>query len=115
MEDDERLQSILTLSLERRGHEVRKARFGAEARELLRLAMPSVLVIDINLPDETGWDVLRWLRDQPGAKPRVIVLSAARPTQNRVNDLMPFGVLTKPFPIDALTRLVEDEATAAAD
>ncbi len=115
VEDDERLQSILARSLERRGHAVRLARFGLEARQLLSRQMPGVLVLDINLPDETGWEVLRWLRDQPGVKPRVIVLSASRPAQQRVDDLAPDAVLTKPFPIEALTRLVETEPASAAD
>lgn len=115
VEDDERLQGILARSLTRRGHEVRSARLGAEARELIARRMPAVLILDINLPDETGWDVLRWLRGQPGTHPRVIVLTAFCSPQTRIADLSPDAVLTKPFPIDALTRLVENESTEAAD
>ena len=115
VEDDERLQTILARSLSKRGHTVQSARFGAEARQLMASRMPGVLILDINLPDETGWEILRWLREQPGAHPRVIMLTAFRPPQTRIADLAPDAILTKPFPIDALTRLVEEETIEAAD
>jgi len=109
VEDDEHLQSILTRNLRKRGHDVRSARLGAEARRLLAGQAPGVLILDINLPDETGWDVLRWLREQPGEHPRVIVLTAFRPHKTHLADLAPYRLLTKPFPIEALTRLVESD------
>jgi DNA-binding response OmpR family regulator len=114
VEDDERLQSILARSLRARGHDVCSARFGSEARTLMEQHMPGVLILDINLPDETGWDVLRWLRQRTGAQPRVVVLTAFRPPQTRIDDLAPDAVLTKPFPIEALTRLVEAGAAEPA-
>jgi DNA-binding response OmpR family regulator len=114
VEDDAQLQSILTRNLRKRGHEVRSARLGAEARLLLARQAPSVLILDINLPDETGWDVLRWLRGQPGTHPRVIVLTAFRPPRTAVGELAPYQLLTKPFPIEALTRLVEGDPDDAA-
>jgi DNA-binding response OmpR family regulator len=114
VEDDEHLQSILTRSLRKRGHEVRSARLGSEARLLLARQTPSVLILDINLPDETGWDVLRWLSEQPGKRPQVIVLTAFRPPRRAIGDLAPYRLLTKPFPIEALTRLVEGDSDEPA-
>jgi DNA-binding response OmpR family regulator len=115
VEDDDRLRSILTRALEQRGHAVRGARLGAEARALLTAKTDDVVLLDINLPDETGWDVLRWLRRQPCRQPRVVVMTAARPPQTRTRELKPDAVITKPFPIDALTRLVEGVRGEAAD
>ncbi len=77
--------------------------------------MPGVLILDVNLPDETGWEILRWLRTLSGAHPHVIVLTAFRPSRTRIDDLAPDAVLTKPFPIDALSRLVEKDEGDAAD
>jgi DNA-binding response OmpR family regulator len=115
VEDDEQLQSILARNLRKRGHDVRSARLGAEARRLLELRTPRVLILDINLPDETGWDVLRWLRARPGVPPRVIVLTAFRPGLNHAAELAPYRLLRKPFPIDALLRLVEGDADESVD
>ena len=71
----------------------------------LRTGAPfDVLLLDVNLPDQTGWDVLRALE---GAHvPPVIVLTALRPTQHRLDEFRPAAVLLKPFPMDALVRLV---------
>ena len=115
VEDEDPLRTILARGLARRGHTVRAARTGAEARELLAAELPDVVVIDINLPDETGWDVLRWLRGRDTPPPRIVVITAAMPPRDRVAALQPEGVLTKPFPIDALLRFVEGPSVSDAD
>jgi DNA-binding response OmpR family regulator len=111
VEDDEQLQSILARSLRKRGHDVWSTGLGAGARQLLASHAPSVLILDINLPDETGWDVLRWLRQQPDLEmhPNVIMLTAFRPLKTHMADLAPYRLLNKPFPIDALLRLVDSD------
>ncbi len=65
-----------------------------------------VLVLDINLPDAVGWNVLTAL-DAADRRPRTIVLSAVPPSAARVREFSPVSVLEKPFPIDALLRLIE--------
>jgi DNA-binding response OmpR family regulator len=64
-----------------------------------------VLLLDVNLPDQTGWDVLRAMRGT--AIPPVIVLTALRPAQSRLATFQPAAVLLKPFPIEAMLQLVE--------
>jgi len=58
------------------------------------------------LPDATGWDVLRRLQAAGRTMPAVI-FSAIPPNAARVREFKPLGVLHKPFPLDALLRLVE--------
>lgn len=113
VEDDEQLQSVLARSLRKRGHDVWSTGLGASARQRLACHPPSVLILDINLPDETGWDVLRWLRQQPDVHPNVIVLTAFRPVKTHMADLAPYRLLNKPFPIEALLRLVDSDVDAS--
>jgi len=68
-----------------------------------------LLVLDVNLPDATGWDVLRSLKEQ-GSTVRTVVFSAAPPSRTRIAEFAPFGVLYKPFPIGALLSLVDRAA-----
>ncbi|HET7093149.1 MAG TPA: hypothetical protein VFI22_06720, partial [Thermomicrobiales bacterium] len=61
----------------------------------------------------SGWDVLRDLAEHGRSTPTVI-MSAAPPNPSRVREFAPFGVLTKPFPLDALLRFVRQLESGAA-
>src|SRR5215813_11489104 len=109
VEDEAPLRHIVARNLERRGHQVVEAESVAEAEAALQRKGQrwDLILLDVNLPDASGWDVLRQMHDgaQPG--PRVIVMSALRPAQSRIEAFKPDAVLLKPFPIEALLRLVE--------
>jgi CheY-like chemotaxis protein len=121
VEDENPLRRIITLNLVRRGYEVAEADSAATALEALEAWSGAfdVILLDINLPDQTGWDVLRYLNTlsaaspsassgQPARRmPKVIVISAVRPPQSRIEEFQPDAVLVKPFPMQALFRLIE--------
>ena len=108
VEDEDALRRMITLVLARRGHEIAEADGVASAEEMLAAAPRtfSLIVLDLNLPDRTGWDLMRDIarRTEP---PAVIVITAVRPLQRRLDEFHPDGLLLKPFPIDALVRLSE--------
>ncbi len=116
VEDEDRLRRILMLNLMHRGYAVAEATSVATAIEALEtFSEPfDLLLLDINLPDATGWDVLRHLQqraedapaDAHARRPRVIVMTAVRPAERRLDEFHPAAVLVKPFPIEALARLV---------
>lgn len=109
VEDERHLRLTLERVLGRLGHEVHVAETGAEARRVLAERTVDVVVLDINLPDETGWSLLRWLRSSLEVAPTVVVVTAGVLAPSRVDTLRPDAVLTKPFPVDALCRLVNGE------
>ena len=107
VEDDERIRQILVRNLVRRAYQVESATSAEEAIAHLRRTHPSLMILDINLPDGTGWDVLRQLTPQERAAVPAIVLSAVRPTLKRLQEFHPYAFLQKPFPIEALLNLIE--------
>lgn len=119
VEDEAPLRRIILLNLIRRGHTVIEAESVAAAQEALAAfqAQFDLILLDLNLPDQTGWDVLRSLKrpiDQhlheeggPSRLPLVIVITAGRPARSRVEEFHPAAVLLKPFPIEALLRLIQ--------
>jgi DNA-binding response OmpR family regulator len=120
VEDEAPLRRILTLNLARRGYTVAEADSVESADDALHAApYPfDAIVLDINLPDQTGWDVLRHLREAHAEhRPAIILATAVRPVQQRLNEFHPDAVLLKPFPIIALVRLLERvlDATGTAD
>lgn len=108
VEDEPRLRQVLVRYLQQRGHQVAEAASAAQARTCLERQPVDIVLLDINLGEETGWDVLRWLQARaPTRRPTIVVISAVPPATRRLEEFTPDAVLTKPFPIDAVARLVE--------
>ena len=59
--------------LELRGHEVRLAHTGRQAIEASETYRPDVVLLDISLPDMSGYEVARRLRNTPAAGHPVLV------------------------------------------
>ena len=128
VEDELALRRVITLNLVRRGYTVAEADSVVTANEACA-ASPGpfdLILLDINLPDQTGWDVLRHMEkcdssgsaenttgtgEVPGklreSGPQVIVITAVRPQQSRLDEFQPAAVLLKPFPIAALLQLIQ--------
>ena len=106
VDDEERLRQTFARALTGRGYAVTKAASHADAMRVLGSGTFDLLMLDINLPDATGWDVLRDLRATGRSLP-TIVFSAVPPRTTLIREFRPDGVLHKPFPMDALFRLVE--------
>jgi DNA-binding response OmpR family regulator len=71
-----------------------------------------VVVLDVNLPDLTGWDVLRGMDRSKRERCRVVVISAGPISAQRIEELQPDRHLEKPFPMDALVRILSELAPA---
>lgn len=115
VEDEPALRRIIVRNLEQRGYRVEQADTVAAALGQCDAELPDVLVLDVNLPDATGWDVLRGLAERGLARPAVVALSAAPPTRSRLAEFQPLTFLPKPFPISALLRAVERAAGRGVD
>ena len=91
------------------------ARCGEMGVELAQAHRPKLILLDLNLPDIHGSEVLRRLQDEPTtAKVPVVVLSADA-TPSQIERLLTAGArnyLTKPFDIDPFLAVV-DEMVAA--
>lgn len=105
VEDEAPLRHVIARNLTSRGVQVREAATAAEAIEASNAELPELLLLDINLPDRTGWDVLRDLIERNVEVPTIVV-SAVRVSQSRLDEFRPIAYLPKPFPIEALLRLV---------
>src|SRR5215216_3988475 len=90
VDDEPRLREALARSLTVRGHHVDQAATHSEAIKAATSRDYDLLLIDINLPDATGWDVLRDLR-AAGREIPAIVLSAVPPAAARVREFRPLG------------------------
>jgi DNA-binding response OmpR family regulator len=114
VEDDETLARILERNLVGRNIGVRRAASVGEALSAISATRPDLLVLDINLPDRSGWELLRSLRARRIEIPTIII-SAARCAPERLAEFGTLAYLPKPFPLEALLRLITSPAPAATE
>ncbi len=74
IEDDPALADMYSLGLESEGYQVRRASTAAEGIRETAQMLPDVALIDIGLPDGSGFDVLDALAKKPGVPPIVAVM-----------------------------------------
>jgi len=120
VEDDDVLRNLLRRNLEARHHQVSVAEDAQSALAFLRTIPFDLVILDINLPDQTGWEILRVGQrdgclqarelDDKMAKLPVVIVSAVRISLARLREFPLLAYLPKPFPIEALLRLAEEAA-----
>ena len=111
VEDDARLRNIIALNLKARGYMVLQAGSFKEAVDRLSIK-PRLMILDIHLPDASGWDVAGWLESNTTGVP-VIVISGFDPQRKEKARHMPKAFLPKPFEMKQLVDLVEIYAPRA--
>jgi DNA-binding response OmpR family regulator len=111
VEDNDHLRSIIVRNLWARGYTVLEAASFRDAVDRTEIK-PGVVILDINLPDASGWDVAEWLESQDVAVPVIAISGYVTPTRKQMRHYHLAAFLPKPFTIDQLMRLVE-EYTAA--
>lgn len=98
VEDDEALARGLTAALRGEGYSVDPAPDGETALEMARDEPYAVITLDVNLPDMSGFDVLKSLRSN-GCRAPILMLTARDSLEDRVKglDLGADDYLLKPF------------------
>jgi DNA-binding response OmpR family regulator len=114
VEDDETFGGLLSAHLRARGYEVTVAPTAESATDLMTRGMrPDIVLLDINLPGETGWSVLRSQAFETAGRPPVVVASAMFVSPARLREFGVAGYLPKPFAMDTLgttlDRLLTEE------
>jgi len=107
VEDDAAILRGLTFNLEAEGYQVRTAADGAAGLAILRTEQPDVVILDLMLPEVSGYEICRKLRDE-GRDTPILMLTARGEEADRVLglDLGADDYVTKPFSIRELLARV---------
>ena len=102
VEDDEKLNNANRRALEMWGYAVRTALTLARARELLEGITPDVILLDVMLPDGSGFDFCAEIREKTHA--HILFLTAQVEQENIFKGLTCGGddYITKPFHVKEL-------------
>jgi DNA-binding response OmpR family regulator len=107
VEDEEDVRRLVRMLLERAGHTVVEAVNGFEALRRLEQSPPSLVVLDVAMPDLDGWQTLERIRDFSDVP--VLMLTARIGELDKVRGLRGGAddYVTKPFGRQELLARVE--------
>lgn len=109
VEDELAIQELIVVNLVRAGHIVQRAVDAEVAQELVRMALPDLILLDWMLPGMSGIDLARRLRSDPHTRDVPIIMLTARSEERDKIAGLETGAddyITKPFsPRELLARI----------
>lgn len=109
VDDDPAIRRMVRATLRRSGYDVCEARNGREALEEMRTGRSHLVVLDLMMPEVSGWDVLR-IRATDETLRRIPVIVASANRGPEIAEAVKGGIcalLPKPFELDTLRAVVE--------
>ncbi len=110
IEDDPGTRTFLADNLTADGYEIAVARGLREGAQLLRSHFPDLVVLDLGLPDGSGHDLMRELKDRYGWKGIALSGYGMEDDVRRSHDAGFARHLTKPVALEALRDAIRQVA-----
>src|SRR5687768_627342 len=111
IDDDESLLQMMSLMLKRAGHQTILASNGYEGIEIARREAPEAAIVDVMMPELSGYEVCRILREDPRTQDiPLLILTALSQREHReqAEDSGADDFVTKPVTRDDLVTHVEE-------
>jgi len=112
VEDDDGIRDMMEMVLDGEGYEVLSATNGIMALELLQDVRPELILLDMKMPGMDGWEFARRYAELPHPRPPIVVVTAAQDASRRAAEIAAQGYLAKPFGIDDLLAVIDDQLAA---
>ena len=111
-DDEENIRWILETSLGKAGFEVDCAAGGREAVRKARGAAYSLILLDISMPDMSGFEVMTQMRNG-GVDSPVIFITAQNTPSNAIDSMQlgAYDYITKPFDLEEVNRFAKKAAS----
>ena len=111
IDDDEHQIAVLRGLLEPLDFSVEEALSGSAGLEVAAAEPPDIVLLDISMPGESGWDIAATLRQRLGKAVRIVMVSANAHEFNRGGDgyAAHDRFLMKPVDLDALLEVFADQ------
>lgn len=111
VDDDPTTRTLLAEALETRGASVRASASAREAQQTLVVWHPDIMISDVGMPRENGYELIRRVRDLPadegGSTPAIACTGYARAEDRaRAMDAGFDAVVPKPVDLDLLVSTI---------
>ncbi|MGH2691497.1 MAG: response regulator [Actinomycetota bacterium] len=117
-DDEEGVRTLVRMTLESGTFEILEAGNGLEALEMAREHRPELMLLDVMMPELSGFEVCRALKSDDSTTGIRIVMLTARTQESdhaEAADAGADGYLTKPFSPLVLLRKVDETFAESAD
>lgn len=110
-DDESSIRLLVHATIESDDYNVVEAADGAQAWALTKELKPSLVLLDVQMPGQSGLEVLRSIKADPSLKATRVILLTSKAQERDIEVGLIAGAdfyLTKPFsPLDLLTRVEE--------
>lgn len=110
IDDEIEIVELTKMILEKEGYEVKGTNSSAQIFEQIKDAMPDLILLDINMPDMDGWEVLRSIKmDRHFSSIPVVLFTIRSELRDKVHGIQDgaYDYITKPFSYDELISRVQ--------
>jgi two-component system response regulator AdeR len=111
VDDEADILKLVMENLVTRGYHVTEAKNATEALDKLHATPPSLMILDIKLPDFSGWELLTRIKTDPLVKSSFPVLVMTASITDAMIDRLSFPnvveILIKPFSSTRLVSIVK--------
>ncbi len=114
VDDEPNMAKAINRVLKMEGYETRVASNGLSAGIMLADFRPAIITLDLNMPQMTGLEVIRIIRETPGTFPVKILVISATPHYElkQALDAGADAALSKPFDNESLIKTVANLKSA---
>jgi DNA-binding response OmpR family regulator len=110
VDDDQNIRELISVNLIAAGYSVTIAADGKEAMEKISATIPDLIILDIMMPEVDGWELCKWVRDDPlFQNVKILMLTAKGSSRDKLIGREIFRAddyMTKPFEIGLLQQTV---------
>jgi DNA-binding response OmpR family regulator len=99
-DDEPNIVAAVEFLLQRSGYEVLVARDGDEALKLVETCSPDLVLLDVMMPQRSGYEVCKRIREHPGWRHIKVIMLSAKGRDAEVSKGLAIGAdlyVTKPF------------------
>jgi DNA-binding response OmpR family regulator len=109
-DDDESVSQMLGQVLELEHYQVLRCRSGRQTAAMFIAESPELVLLDLNMPDRSGWEVFDLIHRTHPSVP-VIIITALSQQQERATNLG-IVLMEKPLDIPLLLEMIRDSLGA---
>ena len=117
VDDEDGLRSLVRMTLDSEGYQILEAQEGGHALELARAHHPDLVLLDVMLPDLSGFEICRQIKSDPLMASTTVLMLTAKAQESDLGEAEAAGAdgyFVKPFSPIALMQRVESILGAAS-